>query len=113
MRRVTIAASWCFTGANSVAVAAWRGMGRRRADGGPGLLARVRWGNVGRLAALLAAALLVFTGPRGCGPAEQPSPPEAGVNNAAPQREVPPSPPPAATPAPSAPPAAPPKRRRV
>src|SRR4051812_33349153 len=42
-------------------------MERRRADGGLGLLARVRWGNVGRLAALLAAALLVLSGPRGCG----------------------------------------------
>jgi len=28
---------------------------------------RVRWGNVGRLAALLCGAVLVATGPHGCG----------------------------------------------
>src|SRR4051794_38909612 len=76
-------------------------MERRRADGGPGLLARVRWGNVGRLAALLAAALLILAGPRGCRRGEVPSPPGAGVTGAAPQRRLPPSPLPAATPAPA------------
>src|SRR3954464_15767321 len=63
-------------------------MERRRADGGSGLLARVRWGNVGRLAALLAAALLVLSGPRGCMPAQTPE-------------GVPPPPPPGPTPAPA------------
>src|SRR4051794_31410331 len=38
----------------------------RRADADPGLIDRIRWGNVGRLAALLAAGMLVITGPRGC-----------------------------------------------
>src|SRR3954470_2614430 len=76
-------------------------MERRRADGGPGLLARVRWGNVGRLAALLAAALLILAGPRGCRRGEVPSPPGAGGTGAGPQRQLPPSPPPAATPAPA------------
>src|SRR3954452_19281880 len=42
-------------------------MASRRADAGPGLIDRVRWGNVGRLAALLAACLLLATGPHGCG----------------------------------------------
>src|SRR3954470_7669712 len=77
-------------------------MERRRADGGPGLLARVRWGNVGRLAALLAAALLILAGPRGCRRGEGASAPGAGVPGAAPQRRLPPSPLPAATPAPAA-----------
>src|SRR5688500_9795411 len=40
-------------------------MARRRADTKPGLMARVRWANLGRWAALLAAGLIVFT--RGCG----------------------------------------------
>src|SRR3954449_13435870 len=75
-------------------------MERRRADGGPGLLARVRWGNVGRLAALLAAALLILAGPRGCRRGEGPSPPGGGVNGAAPQPRLPASPLPAATPPP-------------
>src|SRR3954452_10510753 len=44
-------------------------MTSRRADVAPGLLDRVRWGNVGRLAALLAGVILVVTGPHGCGPA--------------------------------------------
>src|SRR5215212_6004629 len=73
-------------------------MERRRADGGPGLMARVRWGNVGRLAALLAAALLILAGPRGCARREVPSPPGAAVIGAEPQRRQPPSPLPAATP---------------
>src|SRR5215213_1469116 len=73
-------------------------MERRRADGGPGLVSRVRWGNVGRLAALLAAALLILAGPRGCRRDQVPSPPGAGVIGAGPQRQQPPSPLPAATP---------------
>src|SRR5215208_1569082 len=77
-------------------------MERRRADGGRGLLARVRWGNVGRLAALLAAALLILAGPRGCRRGEVPSPPGVGVTGAGPQRRQPPSPLPAATPPPEA-----------
>src|SRR3982751_6591280 len=40
-------------------------MARRRADGEPGLLDRVRWRNVGRLVVLLAAGLLIAAGPRG------------------------------------------------
>src|SRR5262245_25252797 len=48
-------------------------MGRWRAGGAPGLLRRVRWGNVGRLAALLAAGLAVASAGRGCG-AGQPRP---------------------------------------
>src|SRR4051794_4941886 len=44
-------------------------MARRRAGAAPGLMGRVRWANVGRLAALLAAGLLILVGPpRGCGP---------------------------------------------
>src|SRR5688500_17186333 len=85
-------------------------MERRRADGGPGLMARVRWGNVGRLAALLAAALLILTGPRGCGRGEVPSPPGPGAIGAGPQRQQPPSPLPAATP-PAGPPTAAPAER--
>src|SRR5215212_6133742 len=76
-------------------------MERRRADGGPGLMARVRWGNVGRLAALLAAALLILAGPRGCARREVPSPPGAAVIGAEPQRRQPPTPLPAATPPPA------------
>src|SRR5438105_10384122 len=44
-------------------------MTSRRAGVAPGLLDRVRWGNVGRLAALLAGVILLVTGPHGCGPA--------------------------------------------
>src|SRR4051794_25810295 len=102
MRRVTIAAQSPPPGGESGSAAAYRDMERRRADGGPGLLARVRWGNVGRLAALLAAALLILAGPRGCRRGEVPSPPGAGVTGAAPQRQLPPSPLPAATPTPEA-----------
>src|SRR4051812_44311127 len=40
-------------------------MARRRADKRPGLFGRVRWANLGRSAALLAAGLIVLT--RGCG----------------------------------------------
>src|SRR3954451_16577849 len=42
-------------------------MTSRRADAAPGLIDRVRWGNVGRLAALLAGAVMLVTGPHGCG----------------------------------------------
>src|SRR5688500_11395507 len=98
MRRGTIAAHLLPPGGEFAAAAAYRDMERRRADGGPGLMARVRWGNVGRLAALLAAALLILAGPRGCGRGEVPSPPGAGVIGAGPQRQQPPSPLPAATP---------------
>src|SRR5438128_11977210 len=64
-------------------------MGRRRGDGPPGLLGRVRWGNVGRLAALLATGLLIAAGPRSCErrapalvpdtPSIRPAPPRAGA----------------------------------
>src|SRR4051794_16037123 len=46
-------------------------MARRRADKRPGLLARVRWANLGRSAALLAACLILVT--RGCGPGPAPT----------------------------------------
>src|SRR2546423_11349874 len=42
-------------------------MARRRGDGPPGFIDRVRWGNVGRLAAVLAAGLLIAVGPGACG----------------------------------------------
>src|SRR5205807_1408884 len=42
-------------------------MGRGRGDGQPGLIERVRWGNVARLAALVAGGLLIAVGPRSCG----------------------------------------------
>src|SRR5215208_4064526 len=100
MRRVTIAAQSWPPGGENACGRAYKGMERRRADGGPGLMARVRWGNVGRLAALLAAALLILAGPRGCRRGEVPSPPGAGVTGAGPQRQEPPSPLPAATPPP-------------
>src|SRR5689334_5755343 len=45
-------------------------MTNRRADATPGLLGRVRWGNVGRLVALLAGVILLATGPHGCGPGQ-------------------------------------------
>src|SRR4051795_12550695 len=68
------------------------GMARRRADGEPGLIDRVRWRNVGGLAALLAAGLAIALGPRSCGepaparlPEEEPVAPPAG-------REVAPAP---------------------
>src|SRR5215213_761350 len=100
MRRVTIAAQSWPPGGENACGRAYKGMERRRADGGPGLMARVRWGNVGRLAALLAAALLILAGPRGCARREAPSPPGAAVIDAEPQRRQPPSPLPAATPPP-------------
>jgi hypothetical protein len=49
---------------------------RRRARGHPALLRRVRWGNVGRLAALLAAGTLIATGGRSCGEEPAGAPPE-------------------------------------
>jgi hypothetical protein len=52
-------------------------MARRRADKPPGLLARVRWANLGRSAALLAAGLIVVT--RGCGPAPEARIPAEGL----------------------------------
>jgi hypothetical protein len=73
-------------------------MGRRPASGIQGFLRRVRWGNVGCLAALLAAGVLVATGGRGFG--------------AVPAREVPPGAPPRPTlgqPAPEATRAGPPR----
>ncbi|MGH2802710.1 MAG: hypothetical protein ACRDL4_06660, partial [Thermoleophilaceae bacterium] len=42
-------------------------MDRRRAGRASALLRRVRWGNVGRLAALLAAGLLIASEVRACG----------------------------------------------
>src|SRR3954452_23375002 len=68
-------------------------MARRRADGEPGLIDRVRWRNVGRLAVALVAVLVVVLGPRGCGRREASLPPEVRV----------------APPAPPAAPSAPPK----
>src|SRR3954452_6344612 len=49
-------------------------MARRRDDSEPTLLERVRWGNVGRLATLVAVGVLVATGPRGCGRGDSPAP---------------------------------------
>jgi hypothetical protein len=55
-------------------------MDRRWARGAPALVRRVRWGNVGRLAALLAAGTLIATEGRSCGEeAAAPLPEEAGV----------------------------------
>src|SRR5688572_9284824 len=48
-------------------------MGRRRLRATPGLLGRVRWGNVGRLVALVAAVLLVVLGPPGGGGGSPPA----------------------------------------
>ena len=64
-------------------------MARRRADAPPGLLDRVRWGNVGRLVALLAAGLLLALGPRACSKAPGP---EATIE-AAPPPDAPAPPP--------------------
>src|SRR3954447_20223383 len=90
---------------------AYGGMARRRAEGEPGLIDRVRWRNVGRLAVLLAAGLLIALGPRGCEHEPAPLPPETRV---APSPTPTPAPP-AAEPAGSAPRRAEPrhsKRRR-
>src|SRR3954471_11020777 len=64
-------------------------MPSRRPDGEPRLVDRVRWGNLARLAAVVAAGLLVALGPRACassgagGPALPPDQP-APVEPAAP-----------------------------
>src|SRR5829696_4796910 len=50
-------------------------MAGRRAGGAPALWRRVRWANVGRLAVLLAAGLLLVTGGRGCRADSPPPPP--------------------------------------
>src|SRR4051794_4120040 len=42
-------------------------MPSRRRDGEPRLVDRVRWGNLARLGAVVAAGLLVALGPRACG----------------------------------------------
>src|SRR4051794_15177567 len=69
-------------------------MPSRRPDGERGVLARVRWGNLARLAAVLGAGLLIAVGPKGCrgaaaggGPALPPDtavapPGEAGAGTA-------------------------------
>src|SRR3954468_10965480 len=79
-------------------------MARRRADGEPGLIDRVRWRNVGRLAVLLAAGLLIALGPRGCGEKPASLPPETRI--------APPAQPPATDPAARAPHPADPGRHR-
>src|SRR5215217_1167971 len=50
------------------------------------VLCRVRWGNVGRLAALLAAGVLIASGLRDCGPGERVSG-GPGAERAAPEPE--------------------------
>src|SRR5689334_12417189 len=42
-------------------------MPSRRPDGEPRLVDRVRWGNLARLGAVVAAGLLIALGPRACG----------------------------------------------
>jgi translation initiation factor IF-2 len=69
-------------------------MARRRADGPPGLLDRVRWGNLGRLVALLAAGLLIAVGPRAC--SREPGP-ETRIDPQPPVAAPPPEPPEAGT----------------
>src|SRR3954451_14128144 len=83
---------------------AYGGMARRRADGEPGLIDRVRWRNVGRLAVLLAAGLLIALGPRGCGENPASLPPETRI--------APPAQPPATDPAARDPQPAEPRRHR-
>src|SRR6266508_2340855 len=41
------------------------------------LIERIRWGNVGRLAALIGLAALILTGPHGCGGGSKPAVPPA------------------------------------
>ncbi|MEA2348068.1 MAG: hypothetical protein QOG62_1855, partial [Thermoleophilaceae bacterium] len=53
-------------------------MARRRPGSSPGLMARVRWGNLGRLAALVAAGLTFALVPRG-GPPPGPAAGDMGV----------------------------------
>src|SRR4051794_41869496 len=86
-------------------------MPSRRPDGEPRLVDRIRWGNLARLGAVMAAGLLVTVGPRACGtaggadgggpelPPDQPvtAPPgvgepgaeEPGVDEASPRRARP------------------------
>jgi len=61
-------------------------MGRGRGDGQPGLIERVRWGNVARLAALLAGGVLIAVGPHSCG-----ARPPTAVELPAPRASVPPA----------------------
>jgi len=61
-------------------------MGRGRGDGQPGLIERVRWGNVARLAALVAGGLLIAVGPHSCG-----ARPPTAVELPAPRASVPPA----------------------
>src|SRR3954471_12040272 len=49
-------------------------MPSRRPDGEPSLLDRIRWGNLARLAAVVAAGLLVTLGPRACSAAGEATP---------------------------------------
>src|SRR4051794_38988145 len=44
-------------------------MPSRRPDGEPRLVDRIRWGNLARLAAVVAGGLLIALGPRACGAA--------------------------------------------
>src|SRR4051794_24537065 len=60
-------------------------MPSRRPDGEPSLLDRIRWGNLARLAAVVAAGLLVALGPRACsagGEANPALPPDQPVRAA-------------------------------
>jgi hypothetical protein len=74
-------------------------MAGRRAGGAPALWRRVRWANVGRLAALLAAGLLLVTGGRGCRAGSPlPAPPDR-LGTQRPSSERPPPTPPSGKPA--------------
>src|SRR4051794_1682781 len=77
-------------------------MPSRRPDGEPSLLDRIRWGRLARLAAVVAAGLLVALGPRACGsgatrPALPPDAPavagpgDAGTGGPPPERVAKPS----------------------
>src|SRR4051812_11110713 len=83
-------------------------MASRRDPGTRGLLQRIRWGNVARLAAIVAAGAAIAAGPRACGgggPELTPLPGEvdAGPTGPAPEGPTPgfqadePGPAPAAT----------------
>jgi hypothetical protein len=83
IERGTIATAVRSDGGEPVARKPQWSVDRRRARGHPALLRRVRWGNVGRLAALLAAGTLIATGGRACGEEPSATPPEelgAGVD---------------------------------
>ncbi|MEA2401766.1 MAG: hypothetical protein QOK00_2169 [Thermoleophilaceae bacterium] len=83
-------------------------MGRRRSSGVAALVRRVRWANVGRLTALMAAGLLIATWPRGAGEGvERPRQGEVRVERGAGSRGV------RARPAPRRPPAAPRRGRKA